>query len=301
MKDNRPVFTGQSLSFADTVDMLRRQGLIVDDEKRAIHILGNVAYCRLKPYMIPFMADRATHKFKPGASFEQVYAVYGFDRRLRELIFHEMEKIEISVRTRFGYATARSENGYWFTNPRFFRNPRSHERLLKKIYNEIERSDNDAIVRFRQKYSNEFPPCWMTLEATSMGTLVTIYEQMAPGPEKSAISSYFGLDDGTFLSWLENLVYVRNYCAHHNRLWDKTLSVRGRLPATPRNYFPELTGKSLSHVYSTLCFLKYLINTVKPANTFSIRLMALIDGFPTIRVESQMGFPENWREDPLWK
>jgi len=295
-----PYFDSEALDFKQIIAMLERQGLIIGSEERALYVLGNVSYCRLKSYMIPFMDDRVTHHFRPGTTFEQVYALYAFDRRFRELIFHEMEKIEIAVRTRFGYTTARSEKGYWFTNPAHFRNPSRHERLLRIISSEIGRSDNDAILRFREKYSNEYPPCWLTMEATSMGTLSSMYHEMAAGPDKDAVAEYFGLTADVFGSWLRHLVYVRNYCAHHSRLWDKRLAVCGRIPEWTRRPFPALDAEDMHHVYSTACIIKYLVDTVRPGNSFGLRLRNLIDGFPTISVQDRMGFPARWRQEPIW-
>lgn len=296
----RQEFQGAALDFKEILNMLRSQGMQIDDENRALYVLGNVSYCRLKSYMIPFMEDRGSHKFKPGTTFENIYAVYAFDRRLRELIFHEMEKIEICVRTRFGYFTAKNEQGYWFTNPAHFKNPSRHDRMLRIILGEINRSDNDAIIRFREKYTNEFPPCWLTMEATSMGTLSSMYHDMADGPEKRSLSDYFGLSPEVFSSWLKHLVYVRNYCAHHSRLWDKRLSVGGMVPEKTRDPFPEFKDPDTHHIYFTACILKYLLETVRPGNSFTIRLQGLIDGFPTILTEAPMGFPKGWRAEKLW-
>lgn len=296
----KPVFKERALSIEEIIAMLERQGLAVEDHDRAVHILENVSYSRLKSYLVPLMADRSTHKFKPGATFEQAYAIYGFDRRLRELVFHEMEKIEISIRTHIAYASNGSEGGYWFTNPEHFRNKSSHGYMLRKIKSDVEHSDNDAIVSFRSKYSNEFPPCWLTLEATSMGTLGVIYDEMKEGELKSRIASYYGLDSATFNSWFKHMIYVRNYCAHHNRLWNKHLTSRARLPERTGKPFAYVSDKSVGTVYYTLCIIKYFQDTVKPENTFARRVRSLIDNFPVIDA-SLMGFPTGWKSDPFWK
>ncbi|MBS7302112.1 MAG: Abi family protein, partial [Bacteroidales bacterium] len=264
--ENKPEFHGRALDFEEQIELLRNQGSIINDERRALSILNNVSYARLKTYMVPLMLDRKAHKFREGASFEDAYTLYGFDRRLRELIFHEMEKVEISVRTRIGYASAGSEAGYWFMNPDWFRDEREHRDILRRLSSEVERADNDAIKRFRLKYSNPLPPCWLTLEATSMGTLSTIYDQMRYSPLKKGIADYYGLSVEDFSSWLNHLVYIRNRCAHHNRLWNKTLTSPANCPLRPSFPSPKQSEFSRTHVYMTLCVIKYLQNTVKPEN-----------------------------------
>lgn len=296
----KPIFKERALSIDEIIGMLRSQGLTVDDYDRAVHILENVSYSRLKSYLVPLMTSRAPHRFRDGATFEQAYAIYGFDRRLRELVFHEMEKIEISIRTHIAYASNGSEGGYWFTNPEHFRNKSSHAFLLRKIKSDVEHSDNDAIVSFRSKYSNEFPPCWLTLEATSMGTLGVIYEEMSDGELKSRIASYYGLDPTTFNSWFKHMIYIRNYCAHHNRLWNKHFTNRPRFPEKTGKPFADAGYESVGTVYFTLCIIKYFQDTVKPQNTFARRVRGLIDNFPVID-PSLMGFPSGWKSDPFWR
>ena len=299
----KPLYTGHALPIEGIIEMLEQQGLTIEDKAAAIHTLQNISYSRFKAYLVPLMEERSTHKFRAGATFGQAYAYYGFDRRLRELVFHEMEKVEISIRTHLAYALNGSENGYWFTNPDHFRNKSSHKFLLSGIKREVERSDVDAIRSFRAKYSNEFPPSWLTLEATSMGTLCMIYEEMKPGPIKDRVAAYYGVDSHTFNSWLRHIVYIRNICAHHGRLWNHTLTVCAKIPENPRNPFPKVKPSMTSNVYYTLCVIQYLQNTVKPTNTFAKRLKALIDGFPLIGEKelASMGFPKEWERDEFWK
>lgn len=298
----KPKYTGRALSFEEQINLLQSQGLEIEDRNRALQVLRNVSYARLKNYLIPLMADRKSHRFKQGATFEMAYTIYGFDRRLRELIFHEMEKIEISFRTRFAYATAEDGDGYWFLESRYFKSERAHGNILRKISSEIRRTDNEGIVNFRSKFSNPFPPCWLTMEATTIGTLSIMYEELCDGHYKNKIADYYGVDAETLESWLEHIVYVRNYCAHHSRLWNKPLGTRMTPPRRARHYFPQLDGHSQSRIYSTLCVIKYLQNTIKPTNTFGQRLKSLIGHFDTSRIIdiSQMGFPRGWEDDPIW-
>lgn len=305
----KEVFKGVSLSFDEQVDLLISRGLKVADREYVRHILENVSYSRLKGYMVPFMVSGEQQMFKPGTTFEDFYSIYGFDRRFRELIFHELEKVEISIRARIGFASTEEDGGYWFINEKYFANPKRHKYILRHLSDDVEQSDNDAIKRFRAKYSNEFPPCWMTLEAASMGTLSVIYDALIPGKMKDEIAAYYGLRPEIFGSWLRHLVYIRNVCAHHNRLWNNSLDRGAAIPSAknglldPTRPFPpqdrRLDGKR-QKVYTTLCVIKYLQDTIKPTNTFAKRLRELLDNYPQIDC-SQMGFPPGWDKIPFWR
>lgn len=296
----KEVYKGKAYDIDEILAMLKNQGLIIEDRARAVHVLQNVSYTRLKNYLTALMEDRATHRFKPGSTFEDAYTLYGFDRRLRELIFHEMEKVEISIRTHIAYALNGSENGYWFLNPAHFKSERQHEHILRKLKSELDRSDNEAIINFKKKYSNEFPPSWVTLEATSMGMLSTIYHELGNREVRIRIANYYGLSPDTFDSWLWHLVDIRNDCAHHNRVWNNRPTTPAAIPEWTRNPFPEMQEEDRNHIYLTFCILKYLQDTIKPNNTFAMRLKMLINNFKLIN-PVRMGFPADWEEQDFWK
>ena len=59
--------------------------------------------------------------FKPGAAFNQALDMYRFDRHLRLLMFNEIEKIEVAVRSAIVNITSReTSNPFWMTDPTCF-------------------------------------------------------------------------------------------------------------------------------------------------------------------------------------
>lgn len=48
-------------------------------------------------------SHKINHIFKPNTKFEDVIALYNFDRELRILLFDVIERIEIGLRTRMIY------------------------------------------------------------------------------------------------------------------------------------------------------------------------------------------------------
>lgn len=62
------------------------------------------------------------HLYKEGATFNKVMMLYRFDKKLRLLLFNEIEKIEIAVREAVMNMTAeRTGDIYWLTNSAHFR------------------------------------------------------------------------------------------------------------------------------------------------------------------------------------
>lgn len=107
-------------------------------------------------YWYPLLADKENHRFKPGSTFEAAYTIYKFDSELRKLIITELEKIEVAVRTQVAYILSSQYHGYWFADSSLFNNPVRHAKILSKIDEEYQRSDEEFVTAFKAKYSDPF-------------------------------------------------------------------------------------------------------------------------------------------------
>jgi len=252
------------------------------------------------PYWRPLLADKQNLVFKPNVSFETAFALYKFDRELRHLILSELEKIEVAIRAQMSYSLSTAHGPFWMENETLFADPEKHRTTLAKIDSELSRSDEEFIISFKSNYSNPFPPSFITLEVTSFGALSRLYENLKSDVAKREISNTFGLADMIFISWLHGFVYIRNVCAHHARLWNKPLQIQPLFPR--RTQHTWLTDRTVSNnrIYYVLSMMIYFLNTVNPNHTFKQKLENLFQKYPNVDRRA-MGFPANWRTEPLWK
>lgn len=140
----------------------------------------------------------------------------------------------------------------------------------------------------------------MIMEIASFGTLSILYSNLLPGQAKRKIAAYFGLADSVFSSWLHSIVYIRNICAHHSRLWNKVLGVRPLMPRSPHNTFIPIPASGTQQVYFILSMINYLLNTVNPNHSFIPRFKELLNRYPMVDIKA-MGFPAEWENEILWK
>ena len=94
-----PVYDKPQISVHEQIELLKSEGLPFYDEEKAIHLLENISLFRMKSYLMP-LRQTGKQMFKQGAAFEEAYSLYKFDSELRKMICSEMEKIEVSIRTR---------------------------------------------------------------------------------------------------------------------------------------------------------------------------------------------------------
>ena len=284
------------LTFEEQINLLKKRGLLFPNEEKARHILQHVSYFRLKSYMTPLMINKADNLFYSNTSFESVYKLYKFDSKLRKLVASELEKIEVSIRTQMAYIIAEEHGAFWFADSNNFVDNIKFNNLFRSITEELNRCDDEFITKFSE---NVMPPAWMVMEITSFGTLSMLYKYLKPGYTKRKIAQYYGVSDSVFESWLHSIVYVRNICAHHSRLWNRVLRVRPLYPKKTAKHFIENTASS-NRIYFVLSIIQYLLQTINPKTSFPQKIRDLFIEFPEINSKA-MGFPNNWESEFLWR
>ena len=292
------IYSQPQISVEEQISFLQSEGLSFQSVKRARHLLQNISMFRLKSYLKPFRQYQS-RQFKNNATFEDAYIIYKFDSELRKMICSELEKIEISIRTQLSLIMGDAAGIYWFTDAANFRDDTRHASLLRNLEEELRRSDDDAIEEFRCNYTNSFPPSWMTFEVSSFGTLSMMYRWINAGKARRKVARFYGLSDTVMESWLHSIVYVRNICAHHSRLWNRKLSINAMIPRRTLKPFINIP-KETKKVYYVLSIILYFLETVNSENTFVARFKVLLTKYPSVDV-SAMGFPSNWNDNELWK
>ena len=101
-------FTKPALSIADQLNKLIELGMAIADRSHAEHCLQHTSYYRLSAYWLSFEnpKDQLGPRFRPGTTFENVMALYEFDRKLRLLVLDAIERIEVAVRGSWAYQMA---------------------------------------------------------------------------------------------------------------------------------------------------------------------------------------------------
>ena len=287
------------LTHAEQIDQLKSRGLIIEDESKAIHLLSVISYYRLSGYWYPLLENKKEHIFKEGASFETAFNLYKFDRELRLMIIGELEKIEVAIRSQLIYNLSHEHGAFWFLDSSLFTNPLKHATTLSKIGSELRRGDEEFIAEFYKNYNNAVPPSWMTMEVTSFGSQSFLFQNLKPGKVKRSIAKHFGLSDKVFESWLHSIVYLRNVCAHHSRLWNRDLRIRPVIPRKPRKQWLKHNDIDNDKSYFVLSMILFFLNTINPNHTFDKRFRELLEKYPNVDVFA-MGFHENWEEERLW-
>jgi len=291
-------------------DIFASSILIIPNEEKAIKVLSSISYNRLSEYWYPMLRyPKDEEIFQQGTNFDTIFRIYQFDSILRQIVFQAIEQIEVALRTQIIYHQSHKYNsGFWYEERDAFSSVPDHLKILQKISSATQQSKQEFIKKYRREYEQYFPPSWKAFEIISFTTLYMIYKSIKESRDKNKISDYFGLNHRVLISWIDSLVYVRNICAHHSRLWNITLTITPTWPKKPRGPWVtrwenqernQNTRDKVLKPYAALCMIQFLLLSINPYNTFTEDLKQLLSKYPQIDI-NVMGFPSDWEHEPLW-
>lgn len=293
-------YAKQYSSPSDLLRILKDRGLDFSETKNAEQVLRSIGYYRLSGYLYPFLENpKVKHIYKKESTLNKVLNLYEFDREFRLLVFDQIERIEIAVRSAITNIMCEEvKDVFWISSSLYFANKDKFCKTKTLIDKEILNSREDFISHFKQAYEDPYPPSWMLAEIIPLGTLTRVFENIASNQARKKIARHFGLSVPVFISWMTIVTLTRNSCCHHARLWNRSLSLRALTMKNPiRPWINDNVRQG--RVFFTLCILKHFMDIIHPNNKFKSHLIALLDKYPMIDITA-MGFPENWQSQPVW-
>jgi abortive infection bacteriophage resistance protein len=295
-------YTKAWLSISGQIQKLKSYGLIIPDDLSATFFLQHINYYRFSGYALAFETSR--HVYQPGTTFDQIRHAYEFDRALRDLVTESLEVIELDLRTAIAHAFGRDHGAFGHTDSSKFFKKFGHGEWLDKLHEEVNRSSELFVRHFKTTYQ-EFPdlPIWEATEIMSFGALSRMYNGMLVEDQKR-IASRYGLQPAILGSWLHHLVYLRNLCAHHSRIWDRDWAIKPLLPAG-KVWLPPLLPSN-AHVLSTLLIQSAILRRCPAERCFTSgwrsRIESLIfNNLPSVPdAATRMDLIADWQKHPVW-
>lgn len=300
----------------DQIGLLRSRGLDVDEDL-ARQWLANVSYYRLSAYWYPARELNANNqridRFVPGASFTDVIALYEADRKLRTLVHDSMERVEITLRTRIGEILC-GPDPLAYTNPSRFRQTFDHPQWMSIARKRIERAgkNNEAIKHYREEYNGRYP-FWVLAEVLDFADISRLFEGLATNDQR-VIAEDLGFivkmnalsknrqrkakSQSPLVRWLEQLAIIRNTCAHHGRLWNKSFAPAPTAALKTQPQFVQLPESQSERVFGALLVIAQILRVASPGTSWPDKVTTLINDVFIVNplvTRSALGLPENPR------
>jgi len=284
-------FSEDPLTPSQQIDYLAARGMVFENPKQAEAHLQHINFHRLRPYWQPFETPKRQggYTFDPPIPFERVMRLYRFDRKLRLLMLDAVERIEVSLRSRWANQMALRHGAMCLQRANLFRDADLHRRSLESLEHFYGNSTDEFTLNFRAKYPRQdLPPIWICSEMLSLGQLGKWIGNFRERRDRQDVAIAYGLDEECLLSFVSHLTEVRNLSAHHSRLWNRTFEPF-LLPAHPPGAMLPLNRKRPERLYNTLVMVEYLLDIASTGHSWARRLQHSLQRHPEVR--DDLGFP----------
>ncbi|WP_415347799.1 Abi family protein [Clostridium perfringens] len=287
-------------TFEEQLKILKSRKMIIEDEDKALEILRRTNYYRITAYALQCKVNNEYQNI----SFNKMYKLYEFDKRLRHLILGVLEDIEISLRTYMAYNLSLKYGAEAYKCEEIFKNidllngyydedGKRHNGLIDEINSEKRKNRNEPFVKHHMKiYDGKFP-IWAVVEIFSFGMLSKMYKNLVVAEQKAISKGCFGINNQLLESWLDTLSYIRNSCAHYGRLYNKKLP---RIPKIHTKYNKFKDELKINRLFVAILAIKEILKSINKYEAFKISLKELINEYIDVIDLEILGFSKNWEE-----
>lgn len=291
------------------IDILKDKGLIITDEEKAREILFRENYFFISGYRHMFTEPGSRDKFLKGTSFEELYAVFVFDRRIRNTFFKNILIVENNIKSIISYQLSKKygfkEKDY--LNPKNFTEDKLAERQVHDILNKVKRQiringrQHTATMHYIDNYG--YIPMWVLVKVLSFGIMAEFYGILRREDAQS-VANFYNLDSEVLDIYLTILSNFRNVCAHEDILYDHR--TQRMIPDTKYHQLlnipivDDIYKYGKNDLFSLVIMLKSLLSKeefdelIEEIKYEVETLDAIIDTVPLESILNKIGFPSNW-------
>ncbi|MBQ3020741.1 MAG: Abi family protein [Bacilli bacterium] len=295
----------------EQIEILKDKGLVIDDEYYAKTILLRENYFFLTGYRHLLLKSQTDRKYLPNANFKELYAIFNFDRQIRNIIFKNLLIIENNAKSIFSYQLSKKygfkEKEYlqpsnFTNNPEKFRQVND---LLKKMKRQIRVNGNQHSATKHYQNNYGYIPLWIVVKVLSFGIVCELFTIMKK-EDQIELSQIYRIDPDTMSIYLPILANYRNLCAHEDILYNH----RTQKPIPDTIFHRELNIKKLDgefiygkdDLFALIIILKQMISDDEfklLINEITYEIDILAGKLKTIKIDKMLdaiGFPTNFRE-----
>lgn len=314
------------------VEIILQRGLLsrtLDEEKLRAeikHRLQYVNYYRLSAYWHCFLSKESDangrQHFIKGTFWEDIWARYSTDRRLRIMLLEAVSRFEIALRAKIAYHWVAFSN--LCTTPQSLPNKymvsMNSWSAKKKVKAERERRDLEEAIQknFERncviyadidpsvtsvKYAKNLP-AWSYVEFATLGNFCTLLRVCLPQVVVKKVAHDFGFNNASFFcSAVSLLKDVRNACAHQARILDRRWITTKKNLILRRDNGVISSIASIDKTSAAICLCALILGTIAPESTWKSRCKQLVLTAlkTTPHLNGDLGFKLGWDKHPMWR
>ena len=302
----------QFKTIEEQINILEDKGLIINDYDKTKEILLRENYFFINGYRHVFFKSSKDKEFINGTTFEELYALFTFDRNIRNILFKYLLIVENNLKSIFSYHLS-SKYGYKekeYLKMSNFTTDISKIKQVSDVINKMKRQirvnakQHSATLHYLTNYG--YVPMWILVKVLSFGIISELYMILKPEDQKE-IAKYYNMDKEDMCIFLPIMSNYRNLCAHEDIIYNYRTQ-----RSIPNNKYHQMLRIEKSEddeyiygkndLFSLILMFKYMLREDdfrKLVNEIGYEIDVLDGKLNVIEISKildKLGFPPNWRD-----
>lgn len=221
----------------ELLDYIISKGVSVNNKEDALYKIKAYSYYSIiNTYKDVF--KNTNNEYKKNVSFDEIYALFEFDKNLRSIFLKYSLEIEMilksllaeTISSRYGIKDCLVKENFDDT---------VNETTINESINVIEEEINkqngkhEAVTHYIEKYG--FVPPFVLTKILTLGELSRLYAMLKQS-DRQSVSKNFKLSDRVLKQIIINMAMIRNICAHNDRLFSFHSKFRISFKYIEKNY-----------------------------------------------------------------
>lgn len=296
----------------EQLGIFKSKGLTINDEEEARNILLKENYFFINGYRRVLMVSSKEKKFVKGATFDELYAIFMFDRELRNILFKNLLIIENNIKSIISYKLS-VKYGYKEKNylkESNFTTDNKDKRRVSDVINKMKRQirvnsqNHSATLHYVTNYG--YIPLWVLVKVLSFGLINELYGILKPEDQKE-IADLYGIEMEDMEVYLSLLANYRNLCAHEDIVFDhrtqkyiSNTKYHNELKIKQDEFGEYIKGKN--DIFALIIILKQMLTKdefMHMMDEINLKLQDLTWQIKSVKINKlydTLGFPENYMD-----
>mgnify|MGYP000999250977 CR=1 FL=1 len=307
-------------SYRQQINILRSRGMVIgkgSQGSRAMRILERENYYNvINGYKELFLASPATptadEVYKAGTTFDEVYALYTFDRELRNIYLKNLLKLENTFKTVIAHEFSNKYGHDNYLKLENFDTSNAHNisnsiKLIGDIQQEIARQmskHHQVVTHYMTEHG--YIPLWVLVNVLTFGKIENFYKNMK-STDKITVAKRFNLQPDELAKFMHMLALARNKCAHDERFFDirfresihtrsiRNFSALGIIRAADGSYtYGTNDAYAIAIMFALLLSKSDLNEFISSMKSSFAKLQKQLKTIPSTDIMGIMGYDSNW-------
>ncbi len=296
----------------EQLGIFKSKGLTINDEEEARNILLKENYFFINGYRRVLMVSSKEKKFVKGATFDELYAIFMFDRELRNILFKNLLIVENNIKSIISYKLS-VKYGYKEKNylkESNFTTDNKDKRRVSDVINKMKRQirvnsqNHSATLHYVTNYG--YIPLWVLVKVLSFGLINELYGILKPEDQKE-IADLYNVEMEDMEVYLSLLANYRNLCAHEDIVFDhrtqkyiSNTKYHNELKIKQDEFGEYIKGKN--DIFALIIILKQMLTKdefMHMMDEINLKLQDLTWQIKSVKINKlydTLGFPENYMD-----